>query len=63
MSLFGLCMHERFISIHAAREGGDELGLAYDFDEEISIHAAREGGDTFMCIVGINPPYFNPRRP
>ena len=33
------------ISIHAAREGGDEfakLGLEY---RVISIHAAREGGD------------------
>ena len=33
------------ISIHAAREGGDDLS-AFDFDWGlISIHAAREGGD------------------
>ena len=35
----------QIISIHAAREGGDEfakLGLEY---RVISIHAAREGGD------------------
>ena len=38
-------MRVYIISIHAAREGGDEfakLGLEY---RVISIHAAREGGD------------------
>ena len=35
-----------FISIHAAREGGDEtVGCNLVCDVRISIHAAREGGD------------------
>ena len=33
------------ISIHAAREGGDEILLPDVPEEVISIHAAREGGD------------------
>ena len=33
------------ISIHAAREGGDNLKLGYGGTKQISIHAAREGGD------------------
>ena len=33
------------ISIHAAREGGDDLGRMLEETAEISIHAAREGGD------------------
>ena len=33
------------ISIHAAREGGDESALNALIVAEISIHAAREGGD------------------
>ena len=33
------------ISIHAAREGGDETGAVRDIQRGISIHAAREGGD------------------
>ena len=36
-----------FISIHAAREGGDASDIADYILSEISIHAAREGGDTF----------------
>ena len=35
----------RRISIHAAREGGDESALTGAISAEISIHAAREGGD------------------
>ena len=34
-----------FISIHAAREGGDPVMIALYNDVFISIHAAREGGD------------------
>ena len=34
-----------FISIHAAREGGDILNAGQDPYIGISIHAAREGGD------------------
>ena len=51
------------ISIHAAREGGDEYKYYVIGGQYISIHAAREGGDLFIvCVVGIVL-YFNPRRP
>ena len=33
------------ISIHAAREGGDQMHESRTISERISIHAAREGGD------------------
>ena len=33
------------ISIHAAREGGDDMPLPHRESYRISIHAAREGGD------------------
>ena len=33
------------ISIHAAREGGDDGSQKADAPLRISIHAAREGGD------------------
>ena len=33
------------ISIHAAREGGDDTGVTKEGAFGISIHAAREGGD------------------
>ena len=33
------------ISIHAAREGGDDIVLGVILQRHISIHAAREGGD------------------
>ena len=37
------------ISIHAAREGGDDVTLCLTSVDMISIHAAREGGDvTFV---------------
>ena len=38
-----LCL---YISIHAAREGGDRLHAAAGRIGAISIHAAREGGDS-----------------
>ena len=45
---FGLCPPPRGISIHAAREGGDESAPdGWQKKLEISIHAAREGGDEF----------------
>ena len=55
---------DAFISIHAAREGGDGKAIAADGKwGKISIHAAREGGDmgrnTFARCAGD----FNPRRP
>ena len=41
-----------FISIHAAREGGDSGFRAAPEMVGISIHAAREGGDpTFMTVT------------
>ena len=39
-------LRERGISIHAAREGGDECAVAVEIRFGISIHAAREGGDS-----------------
>ena len=53
-----------FISIHAAREGGDENGL-YSLIEKIyiSIHAAREGGDITPVSSDTSYSNFNPRRP
>ena len=38
-------MHGAVISIHAAREGGDDFFLIDRDELIISIHAAREGGD------------------
>ena len=40
------------ISIHAAREGGDFIRVAFRDFGDISIHAAREGGDvTAMSLL------------
>ena len=38
-------LRDLYISIHAAREGGDNDAEAYKAAIDISIHAAREGGD------------------
>ena len=43
--------HAQVISIHAAREGGDESVGGLEDYAFISIHAAREGGDG----VAVNP--------
>ena len=52
------------ISIHAAREGGDEAAAeAVAQRGEISIHAAREGGDLGVIIKASKGKDFNPRRP
>ena len=52
------------ISIHAAREGGDEAAIAQQLSEiEISIHAAREGGDRSGRRSAKQGYNFNPRRP
>ena len=40
-----ITLYHKRISIHAAREGGDNDNVRYLFGEWISIHAAREGGD------------------
>ena len=38
------------ISIHAAREGGDQQGREFPSTVTISIHAAREGGDQLPSL-------------
>ncbi len=40
----------RYISIHAAREGGDIFGTKGLSTLSISIHAAREGGDILTAF-------------
>ena len=53
-----------FISIHAAREGGDQFDNMYCATTSlISIHAAREGGDKKPAGTLHSDGYFNPRRP
>ena len=44
--IFGLYGSPTWISIHAAREGGDVKMMYLDENGNISIHAAREGGDS-----------------
>ena len=51
------------ISIHAAREGGDIIGMWLGMGVKISIHAAREGGDKARTQAQVNAKHFNPRRP
>ena len=43
------------ISIHAAREGGDECAVAVEIRFGISIHAAREGGDQEIGVEYSKP--------
>ena len=52
-----------YISIHAAREGGDEALQFNCVGLLISIHAAREGGDNAVSPNPLKKSYFNPRRP
>ena len=51
------------ISIHAAREGGDDRRRVRRYRAAISIHAAREGGDRVSFIIVFAFLNFNPRRP
>ena len=51
------------ISIHAAREGGDNIAVLVNSCGSISIHAAREGGDRRVYANNTHKRYFNPRRP
>ena len=45
---------DTYISIHAAREGGDVVIISFIiFPFLISIHAAREGGDYSIIIIHI----------
>ena len=43
--LYAWNQYDYVISIHAAREGGDNKRAERPFRGMISIHAAREGGD------------------
>ena len=52
-----------YISIHAAREGGDGGRKMKHCKYLISIHAAREGGDIACNLAPDETSYFNPRRP
>ena len=51
------------ISIHAAREGGDEQGAQGKALCKISIHAAREGGDLFAKFQKLLPKIFQSTPP
>ena len=51
------------ISIHAAREGGDQQQPWRYKTVDISIHAAREGGDPLQRLLALKHIDFNPRRP
>ena len=55
-------MHDG-ISIHAAREGGDDGALMTVVQRGISIHAAREGGDCKLGTFGQNAPIFQSTPP
>ena len=46
--------NKTFISIHAAREGGDVNVAQIKTNQIISIHAAREGGDSETRENGTN---------
>ena len=48
--VFGVAVALGYISIHAAREGGDFIRVAFRDFGNISIHAAREGGDPVSVI-------------
>ena len=51
------------ISIHAAREGGDQQKQENKEKEQISIHAAREGGDYLPTEVITMIPQFQSTPP
>ena len=61
--IFAVCRTVYNISIHAAREGGDDLQAILFSQKYISIHAAREGGDLALNLQANALNYFNPRRP
>ena len=52
-----------FISIHAAREGGDIADFNKFTQFHISIHAAREGGDRLLCELYLFPFVFQSTPP
>ena len=51
------------ISIHAAREGGDEVAKYGAAVAVISIHAAREGGDTSGSVPSVSAEKFQSTPP
>ena len=59
---FGL-HYTRHISIHAPREGGDNIIAPKPIKKKISIHAPREGGDHSLFNGMSWPSDFNPRPP
>ena len=59
-------MHPLFklgISIHAPREGSDQMPRRPQRLPQISIHAPREGSDTAPAAIREIPRDFNPRSP
>ena len=56
-------LRDLYISIHAAREGGDRIVRFKVCVTVISIHAAREGGDIRVIHFAVYLDNFNPRRP
>ena len=56
-------LYQLKISIHAPREGGDELRVPKAVSFYISIHAPREGGDVSSRERLASRSYFNPRPP
>ena len=57
-------IEKEVISIHAAREGGDDPDAVGTVAKPfISIHAAREGGDALPEGTATGQADFNPRRP
>ena len=53
---------EKYISIHAAGEGGDFQGMIEAVKVGVSIHAAGEGGDPGAQVLDEGGGNFNPRR-
>ena len=56
-------LRDLYISIHAAREGGDNDAEAYKAAIDISIHAAREGGDSTSTSVNLPSSVFQSTPP
>ena len=59
----GLPNFVRVISIHAPREGSDQVHVPVDHAVRISIHAPREGSDRHLINLVFVRLDFNPRSP
>ena len=55
--------NHRVISIHAPREGRDQIRVQRRYRHRISIHAPREGRDSVAMMEVVGVVYFNPRAP